>query len=180
MSIPAIVLVVAVVVVALTAGSGHKKPIPARFTPHSHSTPTVTSTAPKTTGTTATNPANGGGPDQLASLKLHSPTDAEGTAGVAQVMRTQGVASIIVIAQGMPANGEHNAYAIWLRNSNTGASKIVGYLTTKVGKDGKLETEGPLPANAASYNQALVTLETQQNPAQPGQVVLSGPFREKQ
>jgi hypothetical protein len=43
-----------------------------------------------------------------------------------------------------------------------------------VGKDGRLETTGPLPANAAHFKQLLITVETTDNPGQPGRVILRG------
>jgi hypothetical protein len=43
-----------------------------------------------------------------------------------------------------------------------------------VGKNGRLETTGPLPANAAHFKQLVVTIETTDSPAQPGRVVLRG------
>lgn len=178
-SIPAIVLVVAVVVVGLTIGGGHKKPLPGRLRSHDGTTSTLGNSAPATTSTPATTTAKGGS-GHVAAFNLSSPTGAKGTVGVVQVIRVQGQAEIVLAAQGMPANGAHNAYAVWLRNSSTGSSKIVGYLQTRVGKDGKLATQGDLPAGASSFNQILVTLETQPNPSAPGTVVLSGPFREKQ
>ena len=45
---------------------------------------------------------------------------------------------------------------------------------SKVARDGVLQTEGVLPANASSYKQLLVTLETQRAPRSPGQIVLQG------
>ena len=83
----------------------------------------------------------------------------------------------MIKAQGVPANTSHNAYAVWLYNSPT-SHKFVGFVPTLVTKDGKLTTEGKLPADAAAYHRLLITLETQSKPTSPGEVVLSGPFRE--
>ncbi len=77
----------------------------------------------------------------------------------------------------MPANTTHNAYGVWLYNSST-SHEFVGFVPSLVGKNGKLTTEGKLPADATRYGQLLVTLETQSKPTTPGEVVLQGPFRE--
>jgi hypothetical protein len=42
----------------------------------------------------------------------------------------------------------------------------------KVG--GKLQTAGVLPADAATYHEILVTIETQAKPTAPGTVILRG------
>ncbi len=84
---------------------------------------------------------------------------------------------MVIYAQGVPANGAHNAYAVWLYNSPT-SHHFVGFVPNLVGKDGKLVTEGKLPPDALAYHKLLITLETQSHPTSPGEVVLSGPFRE--
>jgi hypothetical protein len=90
----------------------------------------------------------------------------------------KGVLGMVIYAQGVPANGAHNAYAVWLYNSPT-SHEFVGFVPTLVGKNGKLVTEGKLPADAAAYHHLLITLETQRSPTEPGDIVLSGPFREQ-
>jgi hypothetical protein len=113
----------------------------------------------------------------LAQLNLSSPTGDANTVGIAQVIRESGVVGVVIDAQGVPANGAHNAYALWMYNSPS-SYEFVGFVPNLVGRDGKLATEGKLPANAASYHHLEITLETQQKPAHPGEVVLSGPFSE--
>ena len=46
-----------------------------------------------------------------------------------------------------------------------------------MGKNGKLETGGALPANATHYTKLLLTLETQNAPKTPGPIVLQGAFK---
>jgi hypothetical protein len=113
----------------------------------------------------------------LALLQLSSPTGASGTTGVAQVVRDRGVDSVVITAQGVPANTAHDAYAVWLSNS-LADSVMIGWVPNVVGHDGVLSTEGKLPAGAGRYHRVLVTLETQAKPAEPGQVVLAGVFHE--
>jgi anti-sigma factor RsiW len=174
------VLIVAVIVVVIaTAGGGAKN--------HAHSnnagstTTTQDASTTATTGTTTTattgTGTTGGTTQILAQLNLSSPTGAKATLGIAQVARVDGVLGIVIDAQGVPPNTAHNAYAVWLYSSATKA-KFVGFVRNLVGKSGKLSAEGQLPAGASSYRRLLITLETQQKPSAPGEVVLSGPFRE--
>jgi hypothetical protein len=138
-------------------------------TPASSTTGTTTHTTTTTAGTTT--------PQILAQLNLASPTGASATVGVAQVIREDRVVGVVIDAQGVPANTSHNAYAVWLYNSPSSHS-FVGFVRNLVGKNGKLAAEGRLPAGAAKYHRLLITLETQSKPVSPGEVLLSGPFRE--
>jgi hypothetical protein len=144
------------------------------------SSPTTPATASSTTGTTThtTTTASTTTPQILAQLNLSPPTGASATVGVAQVIREDGVVGVVIDAQGVPANTSHNAYAVWLYNSPSSHS-FVGFVRNLVGKNGKLAAEGRLPAGAAKYHRLLITLETQSKPVSPGEVVLSGPFRER-
>jgi hypothetical protein len=138
-------------------------------------TATTGTTTTATTGTTAT--TTGTTPQLLVQLNLTSPTGAKSTLGIAQVIREDGVTGVVVLAQGVPANGARNAYAVWLYNSPT-SYKFVGFVRNLVGKNGKLAAEGELPPGAAAYHRLLITLETQRKPSAPGEVVLSASFRE--
>ena len=82
---------------------------------------------------------------------------------------------MIIQASGLAPNS-HNAYAVWLSNTPTDSTRV-GFVNQAVGKNGKLETGGPLPANAARFKELLLTLETQNNPKTPGPVVLQGAFK---
>ena len=166
-------LLVIIVIGIIVAVSGGSSPSPAlTSTTKTHST-TDTSPATTATQTTTTTPP----PQLLTALNLTSPTGATQTVGVAQVIREDGVVGVVISAQGVPANAAHNAYGVWLYNSPT-SNEFVGFVPNLVGKNGKLATEGQLPSNAADYSHILVTLETQSHPKTPGEVVLSGPFRE--
>jgi hypothetical protein len=138
-------------------------------------TATTGTTTTATTGTTATTTSTT--PQLLVQLNMTSPTGAKSTLGIAQVIREAGVTGVVVVAQGVPANGARNAYAVWLYNSPT-SYKFVGFVRNLVGKSGKLAAEGELPTGAAAYHRLLITLETQRKPSAPGEVVLSAPFRE--
>ncbi|HUY60165.1 MAG TPA: anti-sigma factor [Solirubrobacteraceae bacterium] len=127
----------------------------------------------KATSTTASTTT----PQILAQLNLTSPSGAGKTVGVADVIRENGVPGIVIDAQGLPANTAHNAYAVWLYNSPSSHS-FAGFVKNLVTKNGRLAAQGRLPAGASRYHHLLITLETQQKPTSPGEVVLSGPFRE--
>lgn len=175
--VAAVVTIVAVgVVVLVLAGNG---PSPSKPTTTNHNPPvTTTETRPPTTTTNATtSTSTTSGPNLLEALNLTSPVGATQTVGVVDVVRTDGVIGIVVAAQGVPANSAHNAYAIWLYNSPT-SYKFVGFIPNLVGKSGKFASEGELPPHASRYRQLLITLETQDKPKRPGEVVLSGAFRE--
>jgi hypothetical protein len=164
-----VVIIAVVVVIALTSG-GAKQRVGGGSTgpPAQNAGTTVTTT---TTATTATTPV------LLAQINLKSPNGAASTLGVAQVIREQGVTGVVILAQGVPANTAHNAYAVWLYTS-ANRFKFVGFVRNLVTRSGKLSAEGELPAGAGAYHRLLITLETQSKPSTPGEVVLSGPFRE--
>jgi len=167
-----VVIVAVVVVVIATSGGGAKKHA------HSNNTGPTTTTHSTSTSTTITTATTNTGTDQpLAQLNLTSPAGAKSTAGIVQVERVDGVIGMVIYAQGVPANTAHNAYGVWLYNSPT-SYKFVGFVPNLVGKTGKLSTEGGLPADATRYRRILITLETQQKPTRPGEVVLSARFRE--
>jgi hypothetical protein len=151
-------VVIAVVLVLVLTGGSSKKSNPA-------ATPTTaTSTAPASSGTTAT---------PVAQINLLSPSGSKTTAGIAEVLRQGNNTAIAIVGQGLPANTKHNAYAVWLYNSGSDALRL-GFVNPGVGKNGRLETTGPLPTNASHFKQLLVTIETNANPKAPGQIILQG------
>lgn len=173
LGIVAVMIAAAIVIAVATSGGAGAKKHPAATNQVASSPVTSTgTTATSTTGTTTTTT-----PQILAQLNLRSPTGAASTLGIAEVIREGGVVGIAIDAQGVPANTAHNAYAVWLYNSPT-SHKFVGFVPTLVGKDGRLTTEGRLPPHATAYHRLLITLETQSKLSGPGEVVLSGPFRE--
>jgi hypothetical protein len=152
----AIVIAVVVVFVVNSDSSTKHHPQPALTKP--------TSAATSTTGTTAT---------PVAQINLVSPGRGKGTAGIAEVLRQGTKTAVAIVGQGLPANTKHDAYAVWLYNSQSDAFRL-GFVNPGVSKNGRLETAGGLPTNAGRYKQILVTLETTANPRAPGQIVLEG------
>jgi hypothetical protein len=171
-AIGALIVAVILVVVLTSGGAAKKPPAPSGNTATGSAT-TQTQSTTGTTATTATTPTA----RPLAQLNLTSPTGAKSTLGVVLVERVGGVTGMVIDAQGIPGNTKHNAYAVWLYNSAT-SFKFVGFVQYLVGKAHTINTEGKLPAGATRYHRLLITLETQAHPSTPGEVVLSGPFRE--
>ena len=90
-------------------------------------------------------------------------------------MKASNAYGVIIEASGLAPNS-HNAYAVWLSNTPTDSTRV-GFVNQAVTKTGKLQTGGPLPTNASRFKELLLTLETQNNPKTPGQVVLQGAFK---
>jgi hypothetical protein len=156
-----VAVVIVVVIVLLVSGGSSKK----HTTTTAANTPTTTATATSTTSSATARP--------IAQVNLVSPTHSKKVAGVAEVIKQGTKTGLVIVAQGVPANTNHDAYAVWLYNSQTD-NHILGFVNPGVKTDGKLQTAGPLPANASHFKQLLVTLETQAKPHAPGKVVLKG------
>jgi hypothetical protein len=112
-------------------------------------------------------------PRPSAEIKLASPSGNKSAYGLAEVIRRGNNAAIAVVGNGLAPNSKRNAYAIWLYNSRTDAVRL-GFVNPGVGRNGRLETAGGLPANAARFKELLVTIEITANPTSPGPVVLEG------
>ena len=106
---------------------------------------------------------------------MNPPSGSGAAKGAALVVQEGTSTGIILEASGLQPNS-HNAYAVWLSNTPTDSTRL-GFVNQAVGKNGRLETGGALPANATHYTKLLLTLETQNNPKTPGPVVLQGPFK---
>jgi hypothetical protein len=168
------IVVVVVVVLILTLGGssgGHKKKPTVTQPAVTTSTPSTTTTGTSSTGT----PTTATKAKLLAEIELTAPSGNKHTTGVAQVIKDGKITGIVIVADGVPANTKANAYAVWLYNSRTSAH-LLGFVDASVARNGKLQTEGELPANARRYRQLLVTLETQSAPKTPGKVILQGAF----
>ena len=172
LSLGALVVVAAVVVIALLSGGGSKKnsTTTASQPAATSSTPTTSSTPSTSTSTTAAN-----GAKLVAQINLTAPTSAAATkpVGVALVLKQGKNTGIAIRAQNLPANGKHDAYAVWLYKSSKD-SHILGFVNPAVGTNGVLQAEAALPTNAGHFSQLLVTKETQQSPKSPGTIVLQG------
>ncbi len=149
-------VVIAVVLVLLLTGGSNK-----------HTSSTAARAPTTSTPKTSTNPAV----HYLSQVNLLPPSGGQAK-GVAQIVTVNNTLGVVIVAQHVPANS-HNAYAVWLYNSPT-SNHLVGFVSPGVTSNGQLQTDGPLPSNASTYKQLLVTLETQSKPKAPGQIVLQG------
>jgi hypothetical protein len=150
------VLIAVVVVLLLTGGDGGG----------SKKASTVSSTPTTGTGTTAQ-------ATPVAQINLRSPSGAKAL-GLAQVFAQSNRRLLIVAGQ----NVSPGAYALWLYTSPTKA-KLLGFVPSRVGKDGKFVTQGVLPNDASSYQNLVVTSEKVSGsrpalPKTPGTIVLQG------
>jgi hypothetical protein len=157
LAVAAVVVVVVVVIILVNNGSSSPKKHP-----KTASTPTTNTT---TTSSTSSEHV-------IAEIALH-PTAGSKAAGLADIVTEGKVKGVVVEADHLTPNTTHNAYAVWLSNPS-GPSKLLGYVSPAVGKNGDLKTSGPLPTNAANYKEILVTLETTTNTTAPGPTVLAG------
>jgi hypothetical protein len=158
------IAVVAVVILLVANGGSSKK-----------STTTAAEATPRTAGSATTSTSATPAARPIAQVNLVSPTHSKKVAGIAEIIKQGSKEGLVIVAQGIPANTSHDAYAVWLYNSQSD-NHILGFVNPGVKTDGKLQTAGPLPANAAHFRQLLVTLETQAKPHGPGKIVLQGPL----
>jgi hypothetical protein len=148
------ILVAVVVVLLVTSGGGGKSK--------------KSNTLSSTPGTTTTVP------QPIAQVNLTPTQSGSKSVGLAQVF-AQGNGRVMIIAcQGLSPG----AYAIWLYTSSAKA-RLLGFVPSRVGKDGRFVTRGDLPADAKTYSQLVVTSEqvpknAKTLPTKPGPIVLRG------
>ncbi len=151
-----LVAVVAVLLVTSGGGSGSKSDTKAS---------TISSTPTTGTSTAQATP--------VAQINLRPPSGGKAL-GLAQVFAQSNRRLLIVAGQGLPAG----AYALWLYTSPT-KSKLLGFVPSRVGKDGKFVTQGVLPTDASGFQNLIVTSERVSGtrpvlPKKPGAIVLQG------
>lgn len=164
------IVVVAIVVglIALISGGGSSK--------HSSSaSAAASSTATRSTTTPATGTTSTTGAKIVGQVNLNPPSGTGAAKGVAFIVQAGTALGVIIQASGLAPNS-HDAYAVWLSNTPSDSARV-GFVNQAVGKDGKLQTGGPLPANASHFKDLLLTLETQNNPKTPGPTVLQGALK---
>jgi hypothetical protein len=127
------------------------------------------SSARRTTSTTVT------GPHIDQRFTLSSPSGGRAVGAVA-LLSEGGKRAFYIAAEHLPqTQGRPFHYDIWLRNAAKGNSLALSE-APQVGSSGQLAGGAFLPANAAEYNEMLLTHETSRRPAQPGPVLLSGRY----
>lgn len=154
----AILVIVAIVVAVLdSGGSTHKAAGIA-----THSASTASTTTKSTTG-----------PKETARIAMRSPNAASRSIGVVQIIAEGEKRAFYAVAEHISPN--HGFfYALWLYNSPKDSLPL-GKAPT-VGSNERLEGGGPLPNDAASFKEVLLTRETSTHATRPGKVVLSGSF----
>jgi hypothetical protein len=173
-----VIVVVLALIVVLSGGKSNKSSSTGTVAAGtSTSTPSTTTPSGGTgtgtgTGTTGTSTVK---PKVLGQVNMNPPSGSGAAKGAALVVQEGTSTGIILEASGLQPNS-HNAYAVWLSNTPTDSTRL-GFVNQAVGKNGRLETGGALPANATHYTKLLLTLETQSNPKTPGTTVLQGTFK---
>jgi hypothetical protein len=161
----ALIAIIVVVILLVSGGSSKKN----SSTNTAASAPATT--APATSTTTSGSATASARP--VAQVNLISPTAGSKTKGAAVVVKQGTTTAVEIIAQAVPPNTTHDAYAVWLYNSASD-SKLLGFVNPAIKQNGVLRTLGPLPANASHFKQLLVTRETQAKPTGPGTIILQG------
>lgn len=162
----AVVIAVVVIIVATSGGSSNKPSTQASTTPPTTTAASGTTTTGSSTSTTAAKP--------ISQTNLTSPDSSSKAAGIAEVLEQGQTKGIAIVAQGVPPNTKHDAYAVWLYNSPADAV-LLGFVNPGVGSNGRLSAVSPpLPSTAGRFKDVVVTLETQPKPKQPGKIILQG------
>ena len=171
-----VVLVVVVLIAVLSGGKSNKSSSTGTVAAGTTSTASTTTPSGGTgttgTGTTGTSTVK---PKVIGQVNMNPPSGTGAAKGAALVVQEGTSTGIILEASGLQPNS-HNAYAVWLSNTPSDSTRL-GFVNQAVGKNGRLETGGALPANATHYTKLLLTLETQNDPKTPGPVVLQGTLK---
>jgi hypothetical protein len=171
-----VVLVVVVLIAVLSGGKSNRSSSTGTVAAGTTSTASTTTPSGGTgttgTGTTGTSTVK---PKVIGQVNMNPPSGTGAAKGAALVVQEGTSTGIILEASGLQPNS-HNAYAVWLSNTPSDSTRL-GFVNQAVGKNGRLETGGALPANATHYTKLLLTLETQNDPKTPGPVVLQGAFK---
>jgi hypothetical protein len=158
------ILAVVVVAVVLIVNGGGSATTSTRGETQTPSTGTAATQSSSTTSTT---------PTLDSQAKLAAPEPGEPQKGVVYVASEGGRHAFYLTAEHLPPT-KGFFYVAWLYDSPTKA--IALGKAPQVKSNGKLEGAGPLPTGSSKYHKFIVTEETNQSAAQPGKIVLSGPF----
>ena len=144
----------------------------------------ASTTTSSSQGTTSSTPAKSDKPGKsgkssseprlTATLQLTPPDTTSKALGLVEVIAEGNEHAFILAAEHLPpTNGFH--YAAWLYNTPTDAYFLGG--DTTVGSKGTLKAAQGLPTNASHYATIILTEEHEEQPKQPGPIVLSGTFK---
>ncbi len=152
-----IVVVVVVVVLLITGGgsSSHK-------------------TGKSSAGSTASSGSTTGKSPRITKQITLTPRSPSSKAiGIVEVLAEGSQRAFYVAAEKLPPS-KGFFYVIWLYNSPS--SSVALGRAPNVGSNGRMQGGSLLPSNAGAYHEILLTRETEEHPAHPGPVELSGPF----
>jgi Sigma-70, region 4 len=117
----------------------------------------------------------GAAPRTIAQINL-LPTTAAGknAAGLARVVASGNQKAMVIAGQGVGAG----TFAVWLYSSEA-RSKLLGFVPTRVGKNGRFAARSPYPDDASRYRELVVSKEpvpanAQDLPKSPATIVLRG------
>jgi hypothetical protein len=113
-----------------------------------------------------------GEPQVEAQINLQPPEGRDSNAaGVAQIARQGDQRAVVLMTQGLRRPPENRFYAIWLYTSPSRA-QFLGFPAPP--EEGRIQTGFPLPENANQFNELVITRESQEEPQQPGTIMLRG------
>lgn len=150
------VIVIAVILIS-SGGKGKSQASPGGSAANTHSSSTARAGTPKLNKT----------------IKLTATEPTLKAAGEAYVLSQGGRRAFYVAIQGLPPSSGF-FYAVWLYTSPSRSAPL-GRAPT-VSSSGRMEGGGPLPTNAGSYQQLIITRETSTHPSRPGPIVMRGTF----
>lgn len=165
------VLVLAVVIVALAlvafalfggfGGSGTEQ-----ATTEADTTPAAA------TATTAGSTTTTGGAEIVRQINLKPPSGASSPLGILFVVQQDGKRALQVLGEGLAAG---NMYALWLQKD--GRWSRLGFFPAVAAKGtdaGRLVGLVAAPKGALAYDRVVISRESSQSPAEPGEIVLTG------
>jgi hypothetical protein len=110
----------------------------------------------------------------IAHINLTSPKQRRLPTGTAEVSRNGKRYAVMVVAGGFNPPSPGSVYALWLTGGPR-KSVLLGIVIPGVGVDVHLlHAAGPVPADVLSYRHLVITLEHNEHPSGPGQVIIQG------
>jgi hypothetical protein len=123
-----------------------------------------------------TTSASANAPVLLQQVNLRPPGGGKAPLGIAFLMRQDGRPVVAIQVQDIAPNGRNDVYTAWLRHTQTGRARFLGYVPELVGADGRFTVSSNLPRDLPRYDQIVISREpiTRQAPKRPTEIVLQG------
>jgi hypothetical protein len=109
----------------------------------------------------------------IEQINLSPPDDHSGATGIAEIVHSRTSSYLRVTAERIEQPSANTVYAVWLIRDHGGA-RLLGFINRAPDRHQRLRTEGALPADAAHYNEILITIESRPRPNRPGTIILHG------